>query len=162
MKKRIKRIIKVGETLLWNFIRLRGLIPAFLFMAALLYWTMRQGPRGLQLLTPHIGFRGVQTLVSLAILGAGVFAFWFKRKRQLWYALFEVAFGSASGVNISFSTAHSGPLFAQWAAMVGCAYVIARGLNNFAEAKDKEAAILRRPKTATESYSSLSTDPKFS
>src|SRR5579862_24833 len=126
-------IIRVRETLrskslmlFWGVIRSRGFIPIVLIISAVLYWAMQQGPRGLELLTPHIGFRGVQTLVSLSILSAGVFAFWFKRKSQIWYAVFEVAFGSASGVNISFSTAHTGPLFAQWAAMVGCTYVIAR------------------------------------
>jgi hypothetical protein len=82
---------------------------------------------------------GSQILIALAVVGAGALAHWFKRKNQEAYGYVEVLFGSAAAINIVFSRPTAKELlFSQWASLVACTYVVARGLNNRFEGKEKK------------------------
>jgi len=83
------------------------------------------------------GIHVAQSAIFLVVIIVGTFAHWFKKKNQKWYGLVEVVFGAASAGSISFRMTPGPPLFTQWATLAGCAYVIARGLNNVSEAKRK-------------------------
>ena len=80
------------------------------------------------------GIHLAQFAIFCGVVAVGAFAHWFKQKNQKWYGVVEVAFGAASAGSVSFRMM-PGPLFAQWATLAGCAYVIARGLNNISQAK---------------------------
>jgi hypothetical protein len=86
--------------------------------------------------------RGFQVLIFLSLLLLGYSAFLFKSWDQRWYGVGEVCFGIFSGGNIAFSLRSNGAMFGHWAALVGCVYVIARGLNNIHEARAKLAGRL--------------------
>lgn len=84
-------------------------------------------------LGPHI----VQIGIGVIVVGFGIGAHWFRRLNQRWYGMVEVVFGAVSGFTIAFSMIPSRPAPSQWASLVGCAYVVARGLNNMSDAKAK-------------------------
>jgi hypothetical protein len=84
-----------------------------------------------------VGLHLAQIVVSIGVISAGILGHWFKRKNQRWYGFVEVVFGSASGIVIGFTMFAGQPLLTQWVTLVGCAYVISRGLNNMSEAKAK-------------------------
>jgi hypothetical protein len=84
--------------------------------------------------------RTIGTYLTHLIIGAvvvflGIAAHWFKGKNQRWYGMVEVLFGSISGFGIALNISPRNSWLTQGAALVGCAYVIARGLNNIADAK---------------------------
>jgi hypothetical protein len=85
-------------------------------------------------LAKTFGIHLAQFAIFAGVVAVGTFAHWFKKKNQKWYGVVEVAFGTASAGSISFRMM-PGPLFAQWATLAGCAYVITRGLNNISDAK---------------------------
>jgi len=92
------------------------------------------GSAAFRWLVKTFGIHLAQTAIFLGVVVVGTFAHWFKKKNQKWYGVVEVVFGVASAGSISFRMM-PGPLFTQWATLAGCVYVIARGLNNVAEAK---------------------------
>jgi hypothetical protein len=94
-------------------------------------------------LTRMLGLYVVQVGIFFAVVSIGVFAHWFKNKNQKWYGWVEVLFGAASSISISFRITPGQSLFAQWVALAGCVYVIARGLNNIADANSKSRAQLK-------------------
>jgi len=80
------------------------------------------------------GSAGVQLLIALTVIVLGVMAFVFKRRNQFWYGIIEASFGAASTITLVFSSTPSDMHLSQWAGLVGCAYVIARGTTNVSEA----------------------------
>lgn len=89
-----------------------------------------------------LGIYLTQLLAVCIVIGLGWTAHWFKQRNQLYYGYLEIVFGSFSAIaivhRIQFSA--SGVLslgLAQVAALVGAAYVVARGLNNCSEARRK-------------------------
>jgi len=111
-----------------------GILIAVWF-AVRLVWN--HGPAWFAFASHILGIYGAQSTTAAAVIVAGVCAHWFKQKKQKWYGMVEVAFGGVAGWSICFTLAPGQALFSQWAALVGCAYVIARGLNNWAEANEK-------------------------
>jgi|SRR5882724_10695353 len=101
------------------------------------------GRRVFESLENLVGLHPVQVLLCFTVMGAGAYAFWFKRRNQLWYGIVEVMFGSASGVAVAFGITSTKASLSQWATLVGCAYVIARGLNNCAEAEERKSGLVR-------------------
>jgi hypothetical protein len=81
------------------------------------------------------GLHGAQFILGVGVLVAGFFAHWFKQKSQKWYGFLEVVFGLCYGFSVAFSIRPGEPMFARWATLVGCVYIVARGLNNQSDAK---------------------------
>jgi len=96
---------------------------------------IRYAPEGFALASRVLGLYGAQAGVGVAVIACGVGAHRFKQKKQHWYGMVEVAFGALGGLSICFTLLPGQTLFSQWVALMGCVYVIARGLNNIAEAK---------------------------
>jgi hypothetical protein len=85
---------------------------------------------------PHLTQISIGTIVACI----GFAAHWFKGKSQHWYGMVEVIFGIVSGFSIALNLSADHPWLPQGARLVGCAYVIARGMNNVSEAKAKRKA----------------------
>jgi hypothetical protein len=103
------------------------------------------GSRLFGILTHTIGLHLAQIVVSAGVIAAGFLGHWFKGRNQWWYGFVEVIFGSASGVVVGFTMFAGQPLLTQWVTLVGCAYVISRGLNNISDSKKKKALPLPSP-----------------
>jgi hypothetical protein len=84
-----------------------------------------------------IGSYASRILVSVVVILLGVGAYYFKRYSQLWYGSVEVIVGAASGISIAIGLRPNESMFSRWAALAGCVYVIARGLNNISDARIK-------------------------
>jgi hypothetical protein len=95
------------------------------------------GPRLYKLSTRLIGPHLTQVLIAIAVICMGVIAHWFKRLNQRSYGIVEVVFGCVSGLCIALSMTPATAALTQWASLVGCSYVVARGLNNMYDAKSK-------------------------
>jgi len=89
-----------------------------------------------------LGLPWAHIVAFILVVGTGLLAHWFKDKNQLWYGIVEVAVGVGSAATVVFSLKVTGAMFPQWTALVGCAYVIARGLNNISEGYKKAIAEL--------------------
>jgi len=77
---------------------------------------------------------GSETLLALVIIGAGFIAFGFKKINLLFYGMVEVAFGISSALTLAFSGLPSELHLSQWTSLVGCVYVISRGMSNISDA----------------------------
>jgi uncharacterized membrane protein YjjB (DUF3815 family) len=84
----------------------------------------------------------VFAIVGLTTTLVGFLAHWFKRKNQRIYGRVEMAFGMVPGFAIASAINPERPLLPQCVSLVGCAYVIARGLNNISDANAKALAVL--------------------
>ena len=74
--------------------------------------------------------RHSQFFVAVITLALGTFAFWFKKKNQVNYGLFEIAFGIACAFRLARGLLVQEAMLAQWASLVGAVYVVSRGVNN--------------------------------
>lgn len=84
---------------------------------------------------------GAQFLVAIVVISLGFAAHLFKRINQRWYGGVECAFGVIYGVSTAFGIRPGEPMFGHWATLVGCIYIIARGLNNISDARGKAKAL---------------------
>jgi hypothetical protein len=66
---------------------------------------------------------------------------WIWRGNWCGYGTVEIIFWIVSGFSIAFSLQPDKPWMPQGATLVGCAYVIARGMNNVHEAKPKPVSV---------------------
>jgi hypothetical protein len=131
----------------------KDLFVAIMLAFIVVRGAIRYGPGVFSFCYRIFGLYGAQGGVALLVVLVGFAAHRFKQKRQRWYGLTEVAFGAVSGVSICFRLAPGASMFSQWAALVGCTYVIARGLNNIAEAKMKGIMDVRpAPSTSLSPY----------
>jgi hypothetical protein len=78
----------------------------------------------------EFGLHATQILVSIAIIGIGVAAHFFKRWNQGLYGLVEMAFAAASAFGVARALTPQKMLLAQWATLGGFAYVVSRGLGD--------------------------------
>jgi hypothetical protein len=92
------------------------------------------------LMVQRLGLRPAQLVIASAVVAAGMCAYWFKRLNQRWYGIVEVLFGSISAISIASGLDPGQALFSRWAALAGCAYVVARGLNNYFESEKERIA----------------------
>jgi len=88
-----------------------------------------------QWLVELIGAYKAQDSIAVVVVATGFGAAWFKRKSQKWYGFVEIGFGIISGFSIALNMTIITAALPQWASLVGCAYVIARGLNNVSDAE---------------------------
>lgn len=92
----------------------------------------------LKALSRWFGLYGMRSLVSLFVIGFGFGAHLWKQKNQRSYGLSEVLFGIVAGTFIMFTLTPDKSFLSQWVGLGGAAYIIARGMNNVAEAKKKK------------------------
>ena len=118
-------------------------LGAFLFSTALLlvsFGLVRTlavlGPPTLETMIRY----HLELTLPLFVLGFGYAAHWFKTKSQYWYGCSEVAMATALALNVARGMNPGEPMFSRWAALVGTAYIVARGLSNISDAK-KEARV---------------------
>ena len=99
-----------------------------------------------QFLFEKIGIHLTQVLTAVIVVAVGFGAHRFKQVNKLWYGRNEVLFGVISAVfvvsRIDFGAVEFKSLsLAQFGTLVGCAYVVARGLNNVSEAKAERLSL---------------------
>lgn len=70
--------------------------------------------------------------IATMVVSAGVLAHFFKRKNQIRYGQVEVIIGALSAFKVAEGI-NPAEAFSRWAALVGCSYFIARGLNNWSD-----------------------------
>ncbi len=95
----------------------RGVIVAYLYENIGSYWT--------------------KAIISSSVLATGWIAYRFKKKRQILYGLCEVIFAATSAVHVVGRLAPGMEVPVQWGALIGFAYVVARGLGNISDGKEK-------------------------
>jgi len=123
-------------------------------------------PRVFHFVTGAVGLHSTQFIVAMLVVAAGFGAHRFKQTSKLFYGYSEVAFGVLSAVlvvtRINFVAAEFRSLsLAQYGTLVGCAYVVARGLNNISEAKQEKTAPVPAAASA-ETNSHYQAEPKRS
>ena len=99
-------------------------------------------PNTLRYVAKKAGAHFTQMLVAGIVVGAGWGAARFKQQNQRWYGYVEVFFAIMSAIAIVSRTNFAAVEFAalslaQYGALVGSAYVVARGLTNIQEAKNR-------------------------
>jgi len=87
-----------------------------------------------------LGLHLTQFLAAAIVIGLGWVAYLFKRSNKLWYGMVEMFFGASSAIaivtSVNFTAVEFSKLsLAQFAALAGSAYIVARGLNNYHDAK---------------------------
>jgi hypothetical protein len=78
----------------------------------------------------EFGLHATQIFVSIAIVGIGVAAYFFKTWNQGLYGLVEMVFAAASAFGVARTLTPQKLLLSQWATLGGLAYVVSRGLGN--------------------------------
>jgi hypothetical protein len=109
--------------------RLAQLAAPFLSFVTVLVVFLMMG-HGEQLFHQSInefGLHVTQILVSIAIVGIGVAAHFFKRWHQGLYGLVEMVFAAAAVFGVARTLTPQTLLLAQWATLAGFAYVVSRG-----------------------------------
>jgi len=111
-----------------------------LFITACAIFFVALNPETLRYVAKRAGAHFTQMFVAGIVIGAGWSAAIFKRRNQLWYGYVEVFFGVMSAIAIVSRTNFAAVEFAtlslaQFGGLVGCIYVVARGLTNIREAK---------------------------
>ena len=86
-------------------------------------------------LIDRLGTHGTQVVIGTGICLMGFGAHAFKKHNQFLYGVVEVIFGGSSAFAVALGISSRSATPSQWATLVGCAYVIARGLNNVSDAK---------------------------
>jgi len=72
----------------------------------------------------------LNSLVGFVVILLGVLAAFFKQRHQSFYGLVEFVFGIISGFAVSFGMSPGKATATQWASLIACGYVIARGIGN--------------------------------
>ncbi len=88
-----------------------------------------------------LGLRTTQFLIALVVIIVGFLAHSFKKRSQYLYGLVEVAFGASSALAVAVVMPLTTIVFSRWAALLGCAYIVARGANNLSDAISKAEAL---------------------
>jgi hypothetical protein len=130
---------KYLKDFLWSFVIL-------VLLAVLARLAIEYGHNIYPWLVRIIGPYFSQIAIGSVIALIGWTAYRFKLRSQRWYGIVEAIFGGVSGYAIAFTLAPGKALLPQWASLVGCAYVIARGLNNM---RDSRTAVNIRTSSAS-------------
>jgi hypothetical protein len=72
-----------------------------------------------------------------------ILAHWFKIENQKMYGAVEVAFGAVSAWTMHLVFQQNASPFAQYASLLGGAYVVARGLNNIKDANARAELLVQ-------------------
>ena len=84
-----------------------------------------------------IGSNWTKAVIGSSVLLTGWIAHRFKQKRQILYGLCEVIFAGASAVHVAGRLAPGKGVSTQWGALIGFAYVVARGFGNISKGREK-------------------------
>ena len=95
------------------------------------------GDRVLPFLTRVLGLYGMRSVVLGTVIGLGFCAHFWKRKYQYTYGVGELIFACMATAFIASRIVPGQSVLSQWVALGGAVYVIARGLNNISEAREK-------------------------
>jgi len=85
-----------------------------------------------------LGVHGAQILIVCSVLVLGFGAALFKKIAQFYYGWCELVFATASAIWIVKDSLGATVVLSQWTALIGSAYIVARGMGNMAEAKIKQ------------------------
>lgn len=94
-------------------------------------------PLLIQRMQRDVGGTWFPWLMVLVVGTLGCIAHVFKRFNQRFYGATEVLFGLSTMYKLATSWTRNEALLAEWAVVVGSAYIVARGLNNWHEAAAK-------------------------
>jgi hypothetical protein len=95
-------------------------------------------------LSGEIGVHAAQGLAAIGVVAVGSLAAYFKKKRLLWFGTVEVFFGAATAVKVASGLTPGQIILSQWTALLGAAYIVARGLDNISDARAQVLAPLRQ------------------
>lgn len=123
----------------WIRASLATFISSLICFAGIGYFATH-GTNGLSVLTRLFGLYGMRVFVGVVVVGCGIAGYFWKRKNQYSYGLGEIVFGVLVIFYVTFRIEPGNSYLSQWSALVGSAYVIARGLNNRADGRAKLAA----------------------
>jgi hypothetical protein len=116
------------------FLDVLGAVSSGLTVPIALRMIYRQNPRFYLPFLDAMGFYRRAIVITLVVLLAGVIAHRLKSWNQHWYGVIEIAFGGGSALSVAMGIKPGEPMFAKWASLMAWAYVVARGLNNRADA----------------------------
>ncbi len=111
-----------GQILGWSF----GLIGLFFLIVAEDLFPA---------LISAVGVTNTEFIVAAAVIALGILAFEFKRRNQMMYGLFEIAFGVASAFAVIAKMKPEVTSVSDWTALAGCVYIVARGISNASDAR---------------------------
>jgi hypothetical protein len=120
---RDKRSFSVLDQFVFGFV----LLVAFFCVAIPIHL---YGARTYSTLYHSFGAFRLNSLIGFIVILLGVLAALFKLKNQSFYGLVEFVVGSGSGFAVALGMSPERATPAQWASLLACAYVIARGLGN--------------------------------
>lgn len=100
------------------------------FYASRVFWALGRA----------FGVRGAEVALVVLLFGVAWLAFEFKRRQQGWYGLCEIGFGITSGATVAATMVPGSSTLPQWMALVGCGYIIVRGMTNVRELREKKIA----------------------
>jgi hypothetical protein len=82
-----------------------------------------------------LGLYGLRILIGLVSVSMGIGAWLFKRTDLFAYGIAEIAFGGVSSIALVAGLRPGEIILSRWTALVGAAYVVARGLGNASEGR---------------------------
>jgi len=105
--------------------------PFVSFLSALVaFLMMGHGEQIFHASINEFGLHVTQILVSIAIVGIGVAAYFFKRWNQGLYGLVEMIFAATAVFGVARTLTPQKLVLGQWATLGGFAYVVSRGWGN--------------------------------
>lgn len=115
-----------------------GYIAATSAPVLVAYVIATYGEKILPALNLALGLYGTRFLIFCTVIAFGIGAHSWKQRDQKTYGLGEMIFAITATGFIAFRIVPGQSLLSQWVALGGSAYVVARGMNNFTEAKEKK------------------------
>jgi hypothetical protein len=105
--------------------------PFVAFVTVLVaFFIMNRGEQIFHASINEFGLHLTQMRVSVAIVGIGVAAYFFKRWNQGLYGLVEMVFAATAVFGLARTLTPQKLLLGQWATFAGFAYVVSRGWGN--------------------------------
>jgi len=101
------------------------------------YWSLPYTESFIDRFDDEIRTTVFRSILAAIVVSIGVGAYYFKKTNQLRYGQSEVIFGIISSFTISSRPNFDLKSLPQIVAFTGAAYIVARGLNNWAEALEK-------------------------
>ena len=126
------RLSPLGRSFHYWLVLSATLSLTFVF-ADLFIWITPYLRQGYALTLQKLGLQTTQLLLSAVIMGLGGLAYVFKQKDQRMYGIIEIIFAGAASVITSRQVRLGGDLASPIASLVGCVYIVSRGLNNYSD-----------------------------
>jgi len=137
------RIIKIIWLVISSYISVFAAVMITFGFAAMLAFVKMYGYRIYAYSVQVLGTHFTQLMIGFIVIACGWMAHRFKRKNQVRYGAVEVIFGAVSAFAIASSLSPASRMLGPLTSLIGCAYVIARGMSNVSEGKLKRDAETR-------------------